>query len=160
MSGGKGKAGSTEKASTSRSSKLVWLSQSEESTDCWERVTTPKESVPVPQSTWPPSWSTWLPKSWSWLVTLPETTRSPESSQDTCNWPSETMRSWTSCWATSLLPKVVFCQTSTNPCCQPRSCRQGFSGIVSGLRLRKLIFPRSYIIIDTMALWSPCGCVY
>jgi histone H2A len=41
----------------------------------------------VPLCTWLPSWNTWPLKFWSWQATLLVTTRRPESSQDTCNWP-------------------------------------------------------------------------
>merc|ERR1712083_936107 len=71
---------------------LVSNSQLVESTDCSEKVTTLNELVLVPQFTWLPSSNTCPLKFSNWLVTLPEITRRPESSPDTCNWPSETMK--------------------------------------------------------------------
>merc|ERR1712072_665995 len=84
------------------------------------RVTTPSVSVPVLPSTSLPSSNTWLPRFSSWLVTLPATTRSPESFLVTCSSPSETMRSSTAFLATSSSPRVVSCPTSTLSFCPPR----------------------------------------
>merc|ERR1711953_29153 len=47
----------------------------------------------VPQFTLLQSWSTWLLRSLSWQAMLPVTTRRPESSHVTYNWPSGTMKS-------------------------------------------------------------------
>merc|ERR1712072_1474856 len=70
------------------------------------RVTTPSVSVPVLPSTL-------LPSSSSWLVTLPATTRSPESFPVTCSSPSETTKSSTAFSATLSSPRVVSSPTST-----------------------------------------------
>merc|ERR1712066_680643 len=72
---------------------LVSNSQSAESTDSSEKATTPSELALVPQSTWLPSSNTWPLRSSNSLETLPETTRKPGSSHDTCNSPSETTKS-------------------------------------------------------------------
>merc|ERR1711998_243589 len=71
----------------------VFNSQSEELLDNSEPEDTHQELVPEPQFTLLPSLSTSPPRSSSSLVTPPETTREPESSQDTSNSLSETMMS-------------------------------------------------------------------
>ena len=64
-------------------------SQSVVFTVCWGKATTLSELVLVPQSTWQQFSSICLLKSSSWPVTLPETTRKAELSQDIFNWPYE-----------------------------------------------------------------------
>ena len=50
-------------------------------------------------------------KSWSWQETLPETITKEKSFPDTCSWPSETTKIWTSCSKEWPLLKVVCCPT-------------------------------------------------
>ena len=67
-----------------------------------------------PQFISPPFSNTWLLKSWNSQVTLPRTTRRPESSQDTFSWPSETTRNSTSSCPTPPLLKEVSSPTSAD----------------------------------------------
>ena len=99
---------------------LVCSSPLDESTDASSKETTLSELELVPQATLQLCWSTWLLKSWSWQEALPETITKGESFPDTCSWPSETTKSWTSCSKVWPLLKVVCCPTSKQFCC-PRS---------------------------------------
>ena len=87
-------------------------SQSEESADFWDTLTTLKESVLVLQFTSPPFSNTWLLKFWNSPVTLQRTTRRPELSQDTFCSPSETTKNSTSFCPTPQLLKEVSSPTS------------------------------------------------
>ena len=99
---------------------LVCSSPLDESNEASAKETTLGELELVPQSTLQLCWITWLLKTWSWQETLPETITKRESVPDTCSWPSETTKSWTSCSKEWPLLKVVCCPTSKQFCC-PRS---------------------------------------
>ena len=74
-------------------------------------------------STWPPCSSICPLRFSSWRATLPATTRRPGLFPVIFSWPSETTRSWTSCWAAWPSLKAVCCPTS-RPCCCPRKPRR------------------------------------
>merc|ERR1712166_540891 len=90
---------------------LDFNSQLEESQDSSELDNTPKESVQVHQSILPPFLNTSPLRFSNLQETLPRTTRKPESSQDTFNSPSETMKNSPNFSATPPLLLEVFSQT-------------------------------------------------
>ena len=85
--------------------------QSTDSAVCWGKATMQNELEPVHPSILPPYLNIWPLKFWNWRVSPQETTRRAESSQGTCSWPSETTKSWTSCWEAWSSPREAFCQT-------------------------------------------------
>ena len=119
--GGKSKSGKVgAKPQRHYQAELVCSSPLDESTDASAKETTMSELELMPQSTLQLCWSTWLLKPWSWQETLPERKTKGESFPDTCSWPSETTKSWTSCSKEWPLPQVLCCPTSKQFHC-PRS---------------------------------------
>ena len=131
------------------------------STDTWREETMLRELELVPQSTWLLCLSTWALRSSSWLATLPVTTRKPGSSQDICNWLSETTRSWTNFCQESPLLLVVFCPTSKLSFCPRRPRRKPPNRFLSEILptfKQTAIFIATQIIKETFNYISKLKC--